>query len=243
MGEAFDALKVALMSERPQDYFQQLDNEGSLVTLYPELAALKGCEQDPRYHPEGDAFNHTVLCLALGARNEKRTPEEMYGIMCHDLGKSKARDPEKQTSYPNHDRLGAPLAIGMSLRIGATKGFLPAALIATEYHMKFWEAPVMKPSKTVKMLTELGCLVSDYNLDLLANVCYVDDLVRPEHAGHWQHQNGVWAKFIAYYKQCSESISSIDEFSVRGKNRQHTTQIVHEARIASVADWKKSFWD
>ena len=61
---------------------------------YPELAALEGCPQDPRWHPEGDVWTHTLLVTDEAARIAGRDNLSMedrgtlvLAALCHDLGK------------------------------------------------------------------------------------------------------------------------------------------------------------
>ena len=44
--------------------FELLDRAGLLKILLPEIEAMKGVEQSPDYHPEGDVFIHTMLTLS-----------------------------------------------------------------------------------------------------------------------------------------------------------------------------------
>lgn len=71
---------------------------------YPEIAALIGCEQDPEWHPEGDAYQHTKLTMnaaAMIADRDKLSPEDKYVLVAaaliHDMGK-----PEK-TEFTTSD--------------------------------------------------------------------------------------------------------------------------------------------
>ena len=43
--------------------FELLDATGLLADLLPEVAAMKGVEQPPEFHPEGDVWAHTLLLL------------------------------------------------------------------------------------------------------------------------------------------------------------------------------------
>jgi len=58
---------------------------------YPELERLIGCEQDPRWHPEGDVWNHTCCCLdAFAAERSGDADEDLIvglAVLCHDFGK------------------------------------------------------------------------------------------------------------------------------------------------------------
>ena len=50
---------------------------GLLPEVLPEIAAMKGVEQPPQYHPEGDVFVHTLLLLdKLPAGAPRRWPGE-----------------------------------------------------------------------------------------------------------------------------------------------------------------------
>ncbi len=61
------------------------------VQFYPELEALIGCAQDPRWHPEGDVWTHTLLSLNsfAAARTGDAWDDLVVGcaVLCHDFGK------------------------------------------------------------------------------------------------------------------------------------------------------------
>ncbi|MBC8327211.1 MAG: hypothetical protein H8E31_00515 [Planctomycetes bacterium] len=82
--------QVLVLGDHPGMALQALEDLGAL-RLFPELAALRGVPQDPVWHPEGDVFRHTALCLdaAVRIRGEMADPwVEMLGVLCHDLGKA-----------------------------------------------------------------------------------------------------------------------------------------------------------
>jgi len=45
--------------------FDLFVESGLMGHLLPEILKLKGCEQPPQFHPEGDVFIHTRLMLSL----------------------------------------------------------------------------------------------------------------------------------------------------------------------------------
>ena len=60
--------------------------------LFPELAALYDCPQEPEWHPEGDVWVHTLLVIdqARMRIDDLAHPQQvtvMLGAVCHDLGK------------------------------------------------------------------------------------------------------------------------------------------------------------
>jgi tRNA nucleotidyltransferase (CCA-adding enzyme) len=83
--------KLLLRSSRPSHGIRWLATIGRLATVLPELAATRGIEQDPRWHPEGDVFEHLMQTLDAGVDYEypdtSTTLAFRYAALCHDLGK------------------------------------------------------------------------------------------------------------------------------------------------------------
>lgn len=110
--------KFLLLSRKPSLGLHFLDQCGWL-RFYPELAALQGCPQDPRWHPEGDVWIHTLHCLDWLAN--ERTGHERddlivgLGVLCHDFGKpATTKDDGEHITSRGHESEG----------IGPTKTFL-----------------------------------------------------------------------------------------------------------------------
>ena len=84
--------KLLLQAQRPSIGFELARELGIVHRLWPELAALIGCEQEPEWHPEGDVWVHTLMVVD-GARRHigglARTGQViiMLGAVCHDFGK------------------------------------------------------------------------------------------------------------------------------------------------------------
>lgn len=79
--------------DEPSDILNSMDEFG-LLTVYPELAAMQGVEQDPRWHPEGDVLKHSIITtdrMALICKRERiQRPQRfimMLAALCHDMGK------------------------------------------------------------------------------------------------------------------------------------------------------------
>ncbi|HYR58433.1 MAG TPA: CCA tRNA nucleotidyltransferase, partial [Chthoniobacteraceae bacterium] len=59
-----ELVKIFLAPARVRGW-DLLDESGLMREILPELEALKGCEQPPQFHPEGDVFTHTRIMLGL----------------------------------------------------------------------------------------------------------------------------------------------------------------------------------
>ncbi len=77
-----DELTKMLTEGHARRAFELLDETGLLAEVLPEIARMKGVEQPPQFHPEGDVWIHTLL-LARPAR---------AGLPAHaGLGRAAAR--------------------------------------------------------------------------------------------------------------------------------------------------------
>lgn len=84
--------KLLLKARRPSRGFRLLGEWGLLPGVAPELLPLGQTPQDPEWHPEGDVWTHTLLCLDQAAPlvadlDRPRALAVMLGTLCHDLGK------------------------------------------------------------------------------------------------------------------------------------------------------------
>ena len=59
-----ELVRIFLSPQRVRGW-DLLDASGLMRAVLPELEALKGCEQPPQFHPEGDVFKHTRIMLEL----------------------------------------------------------------------------------------------------------------------------------------------------------------------------------
>ena len=122
--------KWATQSTKPSRGLTVLEQTGWLVH-FPEIAALRGCPQEPEWHPEGDVFNHTQHCCdALvklrpwQAAGPERRRILLLAVLTHDFGKpsttvrSTRRDILRWTSA-GHEAAGGPFVDSFLARIGA----------------------------------------------------------------------------------------------------------------------------
>lgn len=163
-----------LTSANPAQGMRLLDSTGLITHFLPEMETLKGVEQPPEYHPEGDVFVHTLLLLeALSS-----APMELaMGALLHDIAKPatfvRAVD---RIRFHGHDKLGAEMTKKICKRLAFpnSQTDLISALVAE--HLRFKDAFQMKKSTLRRFfaldrfdlhleLHRLDCLASHKNLD------------------------------------------------------------------------------
>ncbi|MEK6562756.1 MAG: CCA tRNA nucleotidyltransferase, partial [Candidatus Binatota bacterium] len=71
--------------------FQLLDETRLLQVIFPEIEAMKGVDQSPDFHPEGDVFVHTLLTLGhlsqISNLKSQISESLAYGCLLHDIAK------------------------------------------------------------------------------------------------------------------------------------------------------------
>jgi poly(A) polymerase len=136
--------------------FELLDDTGLLQQLLPEIAAMKGVEQPPQFHPEGDVWIHTRLMIEQLPAGS--SPTLAWGVLLHDVGKPPTFKPASETGdrirFDGHVDVGVRMAedIGRRLRFSNEEIQQIVALIAN--HMRFKDVEQMRAS-TLKRFVRL----------------------------------------------------------------------------------------
>lgn len=128
-----------LVGDYPGRALLALETCGAL-RFFPELEALRGIPQDPKWHPEGDVLQHTALCLnaAVARRAEmKDVWVEMLAVMCHDLGKATHTFFERgRWRCPAHDVEGERPTIELLKRINGVADVVPQVVALVREHLR-----------------------------------------------------------------------------------------------------------
>jgi poly(A) polymerase len=134
--------------------FELLDETGLLEAALPEIAAMKGVEQSPDYHPEGDVFTHTLLLLG-----QLKAPTETlaYGCLLHDVAKPVCmrREGERITFYGHMER-GAEMAEAILQRLKRSRDTWERVSYLVRSHLRHTQAPNMRLSTLKRFLGEDG---------------------------------------------------------------------------------------
>jgi poly(A) polymerase len=107
-----DELTKILTEGAARRGFELLNETGLLPVVLPEIAAMKGVEQPPQYHPEGDVWTHTLLMIQ---QLPAGTPATLaWGVLLHDVGKPPTFRPISETG----DRIRFDGHAGVGERMG-----------------------------------------------------------------------------------------------------------------------------
>ena len=149
-----DELTKMLTEGRARRAFELLESTGLLAAILPEVARMRGVEQPPQYHPEGDVWTHTLMMLD---GLEAGCPAALaWGVLLHDVGKPPTfrRAPDR-IRFDRHAAVGAALATGIArrLRFSGHEEEAVAGLVAA--HMQWMELPKMRTSTRLRFLRRM----------------------------------------------------------------------------------------
>ncbi len=143
-----DELKRTLVSERRRKGVELLDRSGLLDVILPDVSRMKGVPQPPQFHPEGDVFLHTLLCL--DALKEPPWPLALAALL-HDIGKPPTMQVLDRIRFHEHETLGARMAGRICNQLRMSNDDRDETVWLVERHMVFKDVPNMRQS-TLKRL-------------------------------------------------------------------------------------------
>ena len=185
-----EEMKKALASAAPSIFFRALQRAGLLEPAFPELAALIGKTQPEAFHPEGDAFEHTLLIVDKVAGDTTSLTARFAGLV-HDLGKG-TTPAEMLPHHYGHEVRGLEVLAAWNRRMTLPKEWMKAAGFVIREHMR---APRLgKTGKIAALLLNLaksGLTIAEFKA-----------IIRADHGG-----------LPLYLEKAGQLISAMSEVS------------------------------
>ena len=178
-------IEKLLLALRPSTGLALAHDIDVVSKLFPELAALVGCVQEPEWHPEGDVWVHTLQVIDRARERIDDLPRAtqlavMLGAVCHDFGKpaTTAFVDGRIRSIDHEDQGVAPASAFLDrLKIHSIDGYdvRRQVLGMVAHHLK--------PGMWFKVRDEVGDgafrrLAQKVDLELLARLAKADCLGR-----------------------------------------------------------------
>ena len=169
-----DELVRILTGPDPMRGLEILRDTGLLNALLPEIAAMRGVEQSPEHHPEGDVLVHTILLFRY---LDSPSPELAFGALLHDVGKPATFERgADRIRFPMHEKIGAEMAGETCRRLRFSNDSTERVTELVANHMRFQHAQEMRLSTLKRFLALPGfeehlalhradCLASHRNLE------------------------------------------------------------------------------
>jgi poly(A) polymerase len=132
--------------------FDLLVDSGLMAVVLPEILALRGVEQPPQWHPEGDVFVHTRLMLSL--LPERVSLPLVLAVLLHDIAKPAtfSRDADGRIRFNGHDKLGAEMGCDILRRLKFPNDVIEPVTGMIERHMTFKDVQKMRRSTLRRLM-------------------------------------------------------------------------------------------
>jgi tRNA nucleotidyltransferase (CCA-adding enzyme) len=162
----------ALQESEPQVFFETLRACGALAVIFPEVDALFGVPQPPRWHPEIDTGVHIMLALHYTA--QRRTSLAVrFAVLTHDLGK--AHTPrEHWPSHHGHEELSVPPIEALCARLKVPNACRELAILTARHHTLVHRALELKPATVLTLLEKCDAVRRPERFGELLQACEAD---------------------------------------------------------------------
>lgn len=121
-----------------------------LPHILPELIKLKGLEQPPEFHPEGDVWEHTKLAMNIA---QPKTQELAWAVLLHDIGKPLTISYADRIRFNGHCQTGAEITEAILDRFRFSKQQIQSISHMVRNHMAFINVPNMRQSKLKRFMS------------------------------------------------------------------------------------------
>lgn len=150
----FEEFRKAINSDYPVRFFEVLKKANILEVHFEELYKLIGAIQPIEHHPEGDAYNHTMLAFKMACSITK-DEKIRFSALVHDLGKGLTSKEEYPHHY-GHDIKGIDEVKKFGKRLRMPKSWIKSGVTSAAEHMKGGIFYRMTPNKQIDFLERIS---------------------------------------------------------------------------------------
>jgi tRNA nucleotidyltransferase (CCA-adding enzyme) len=147
-------LSRAMEEEFPRLFFDTLLECDALHVLFPEVYRLKTALESRRWHPEGDAYEHTMIVLTQAVRKGFDLQTRL-ACLVHDFGKGLTPRDQLPKHY-GHEMSGVPVTKNFCDRLTVPSKMRDRVMKTTRYHMHMHKLDTLNPKTFVNMFMDMG---------------------------------------------------------------------------------------
>jgi len=221
----------ALGEADPQVFFETLRACGALAVIFPEIDALFGVPQPPRWHPEIDTGVHVMMALQRAA-SAGASLAVRFAVLTHDLGK--ALTPRAQwPSHRGHEQLGLEPLEDLCTRLKVPSACRELAHLATLQHTLVHRALELKPATVLTLLENSDAFRRSERFAELLQACEADARGR---AGR-EHEPYPQADYLREALAAAAAVALREE-ERRGLAGPAIGEEIRRRRLAVISDLK-----
>ncbi len=226
----FMEMEKAMLTSNPEIFFEVLSNCGALEILFPELNALKGVPQTAKYHPEGDAWTHTLLVLKHACKLSKSL-EVRFAALVHDLGKG-ITPKEILPGHHGHEESGLALIENFGKRFKFPNKILENCLRVCKYHLLSHKVFELRATTILELLGGLDAFRNPENLEFFL-ICTKADHLGKLNDSYPQEE---------YLIRCFDTLKKLDiSEATQLKDPQKIKEKIRDLRINAIKKVPREF--
>ena len=162
----------ALAEQEPPRFFEVLRDCGALARVFPEIDALFGVPQPPKYHPEVDTGLHTMMVLAQATRLSADL-RVRFAALVHDLGKGQTPEAE-WPKHRGHEERGVELVNNLCRRLRVPNEYRELAVAVTRYHLRCHKATELRAGTVLETLEAVDAFRRPERFEQFLLACEAD---------------------------------------------------------------------
>ena len=162
----------ALAEDRPDIYFETLRECGALAVVFPEIDALFGVPQPPRWHPEIDTGVHTLMCLRMAATLSPDTVLR-FAALTHDLGKA-ATPKSILPKHTGHEERSVQALEELCARLPVPRRHKELACLVARHHGVIHRADELRPGTELKLIEAADGIRRPERFEAMLMACEAD---------------------------------------------------------------------
>ncbi|MDZ7767763.1 MAG: multifunctional CCA addition/repair protein [Woeseiaceae bacterium] len=225
--------QAALLNNNPQVFFQVLRDCDALAVVFPEIDALFGIPQPPRWHPEIDCGVHTLMVVEQAAALSPEL-DVRFAALVHDLGKAKT-PVEKLPAHHGHERRSVNLVRALSRRLPVPGAARDLALLVAEFHGHCHRALELKPETILKLFERCDAFRRPDRFARFLTACEADARGRTGLEDRAYPQSA----YLAGALQAAAAVTA-DELVAKGLSGADIGRGMQAKRLAVITGYKKS---
>jgi tRNA nucleotidyltransferase (CCA-adding enzyme) len=224
--------EAALAGPDPRVFFEALRACRALKALYPEIDALFGVPQPPKWHPEVDTGLHTMMVLEQ-ATELSADIEVRFAALVHDLGKG-TTERDDWPSHPGHELRGKEIIKAMSARLPLPRACRDLGALVSEFHTHCHRASELQDKTMVKVLEKTDSFRRPERFEQFLLACKADA------RGRTSFENSDYPQ-ADLMRQAFRAAAAVDSASIAANNEaSDIAEAIRVARIAAVREIRVS---
>lgn len=224
----------ALQEPHPEVFFAVLRECGACAVLFPELDALYGVPNPPKWHPEIDSGVHTMMVLQR-AVSLSPDPKIRFAALVHDFGKALTPDDILPHHY-GHDKKGVKPIAEFCKRLKIPVEFRELAELVSWSHILIHRCRELKPKTILELLQDLDAWRRPERFQEVLLVCQADHEGREGNETHHYDQ----ADYLTAAWKVASEIDQAAVLKQAGSNGEAIKKAIHEARLIAIEAWMSS---